>query len=115
MGGVLVIALPATVLTLFVIITLFRMDRSEQGRASRALWVPFAWLFIESSRPVSAWMQNVAGNTTNAYIDGSPLDRNILTVLMMIGLYFLSKRRRRVAAILRSNPAILLYFLFCLV
>jgi len=110
------IALPATVLTLIIIITLFRMDRSDQGRVSSALWVPFAWLFIESSRPVSAWIfLNVAGNTTNAYIDGSPLDRNILTALMAIGLYFLSKRSRRVGAILRSNPAILLYFAFCLV
>jgi exopolysaccharide production protein ExoQ len=110
------IALPATLLTVIVIVMLFRLDQIEESRSSLALWVPFIWLFIESTRPVSAWISlNVAGNTTNEYIDGSPLDRNILTVLMAMGLFFLLKKGKRGAAILRSNPAIILYFLFCLV
>lgn len=112
----MLIALPATLFTIFVIVSLFRMDRSDEGKAPKALWVPFVWLFIESSRPVSAWViLNVPGNTTNAYIDGSPLDRNILTVLMVIGLFFLFNKGGRIGAILKSNPAILLYFAFCLV
>ena len=110
------IGLFATVIVVIGIVILFRLDQKWEGRASAALWVPFAWLFIESTRPVSAWITlNVAGNTTNEYVDGSPLDRNILTVLLALGLYFLSKRRRQVGAILRANPAIILYFLFCLV
>jgi exopolysaccharide production protein ExoQ len=112
----MIIALPATLFTIFVIVTLFRLDRSDERRPSIATWIPFIWLYIESSRPVSAWIHlNVPGNITNEYIDGSPLDRNILTVLLAIGLIFLSRRMKRVGAILASNPAILLYFLFCLV
>jgi exopolysaccharide production protein ExoQ len=112
----MLIALPATLFTIFVIVTLFRLDQSDDGRPSIATWIPFIWLFIESSRPVSAWIHlNVPGNITNEYIDGSPLDRNILTVLLAIGLVFLSRRLKRVGAILASNPAIILYFLFCLV
>ena len=108
------IALPATMLTILVIVILFRLDRSEEKRGPIALWIPFIWLLIESSRPVSAWIQNVAGNTTNSYIDGSPLDRNILTTLMALGLFFLSKKAKRIGLILKSNPAIILYFIFCL-
>ena len=71
----MLIALPATLLTIFVIVTLFRLDRSDAGRPSIATWIPFIWLLIESSRPVSAWIHlNVPGNVTNEYIDGSPLD-----------------------------------------
>ena len=112
----MLIALPATLLTIFVIVTLFRLDRSDAGRPSIATWIPFIWLLIESSRPVSAWIHlNVPGNVTNEYIDGSPLDRNILTVLLAIGLLFLSRRLKRVGGILAANPAIILYFLLCLV
>ena len=112
----MMIALPATLFTIFVIVTLFRMDQSDDRRPSIATWIPFIWLFIESSRPVSAWIHlNVPGNITNEYIDGSPLDRNILTVLLAIGLVFLSRRLKRVGAILASNPAIILYFSFCFV
>jgi exopolysaccharide production protein ExoQ len=109
------IALVATVLVVIAITILFRLDQNRDAGISAALWVPFVWLLIESTRPVSSWITlNVPGTATNEYIDGSPLDRNILTFLMALGLYFLSKRRRQVGAILRANPAILFYFGFCL-
>ncbi len=109
------IALVATVLVVIAITILFRLDQNRDAGISAAIWVPFVWLLIESTRPVSSWITlNVAGNTTNEYIDGSPLDRNILTLLMALGLYFLSKRRGQVVAILRANPAIIFYFGFCL-
>ena len=55
------------------------------------------------------------GNATDAYIDGSPLDRNVLTVLLILGLVVLSKRTRQVRAILASNPIIVIFFIYCLI
>ncbi len=98
-----------------VTVVLFRFDRPG-ARLSKALWVPFAWLLIASSRPISAWIYlGVAGNTTNEYIDGSPLDRNILTFLLILGLLALATRSRQVPGIIAANPVIILFFLYCLI
>ena len=98
-----------------VTVVLFRFDRPG-ARLSKALWVPFAWLLIASSRPISAWIYlGVAGNTTNEYIDRSPLDRNILTFLLILGLLALATRSRQVPGIIAANPVIILFFLYCLI
>jgi exopolysaccharide production protein ExoQ len=98
-----------------VIWVLFRLDRDDV-KISNAIWVPYAWLLIACSRPVSAWMTiGVAGNATDEYIDGSPLDRNVLTFLLIVGLLFLSKRARQVRTILRANPAIIIFLSYCLI
>jgi exopolysaccharide production protein ExoQ len=109
------IPLLATVGIGFAIFALFRLDRGE-AYVSKATWVPFAWLLIASSRPISAWITlNVPGNLTNEYVDGSPLDRNVLTLLLVLGIYILFTRGPQVTAIIKANPAIIVYFVFCLV
>lgn len=98
-----------------VICLLVWLDR-DNVKVSHAIWIPYAWLLIACSRPISAWMTiGVAGNATNEYIDGSPLDRNVLTFLLIVGLFFLSKRIRQVGIILRANPAIIIFFSYCLI
>ena len=98
-----------------VIWALFRLDRGD-GRVSKAMWVPYAWLLIASSRPISAWLTgSLPGNATDAYIDGSPLDRNVLTLLLILGLLVLSKRTRQVRAIVGANPLIVIFFIYCLI
>ncbi len=76
----------------------------------------YAWLLIACSRPVSAWLTfQVPGTATDEYIDGSPLDRNVLIFLLVLALYVLSKRTRQVRAIIVANPQIVLYFSYCLI
>ena len=110
------ISLFATVVVGITIITLFRLDRGD-GSVSHAIWVPFAWLLIESSRPVGSWLTlSAPGNAGGSeYIDGSPLDRAILTFLLILGIFVLSRRVRQVRAIVRANPALIIYFVFCLI
>jgi exopolysaccharide production protein ExoQ len=98
-----------------LIYALFWLDRDDV-RISNAIWVSYAWLFISCSRPVSAWitLNNVPGNTNDTYIDGSPLDRNILMLLLFLALVVLSRRKQQVQTILRANPQLLIYFGFCL-
>ena len=97
-----------------VICALFWLDRDDT-RVSRAIWVPYVWLLIASSRPISAWLSfGVPDTATDAYLDGSPLDRAVLILVLVAGLFALSKRMRQVRTILRANPLILIFFIYCL-
>jgi exopolysaccharide production protein ExoQ len=101
------------------ILGLFYLDRHQDSRVSKALWIPAVWLFLISSRPVSLWLgiaPNLKGvDATEAYVEGSPLDRNIFIFLLLAAVVVLVARRRRVAPLLRKNALILLFFLFCAV
>lgn len=109
----------ATILFAIGIPGLFYLDRHEDSRVSKALWIPTAWLFVISSRGVSAWfeLQRSFKRTTAAksYEDGSPVDMWAFTFLLVAALVVLITRSGRVAPLLRRNGLILLYFSFCAV
>ncbi|MGH9327938.1 MAG: O-antigen ligase family protein [Terriglobia bacterium] len=103
------------------ILGLFWLDRDSKVKTSKALWIPVMWLWIAGSRPVSAWLAEtglwngaLVSNTANAYLDGSPLDRNVFMVLLAVGVIVLIGRREQVAKLLRGNGPILLFFTYCL-
>ena len=94
-----------------VIFMLFWLDKGD-SRVTRAMWVPYAWLLIASSRPISNWLTlSQPGGVSTAYVDGSPLDWNVLTVLLVLGLVSFN---RSVKTILAANPLILVFFAYCL-
>jgi exopolysaccharide production protein ExoQ len=98
-----------------VICALFWLDRDD-AQVSKAIWVPYAWLLIASSRPVSSWLTgSMPGSATDVYIDGSPLDRNLLIILLLLCLFALSKRTRQVRTIVAANPLIVIFFIYCLI
>jgi exopolysaccharide production protein ExoQ len=98
-----------------IICALFWLDRRDSG-VTRAMWVPYAWLLIASSRPISNWLTlSQPGGVASAYVDGSPLDRSVLMLLLILGLVALSKRTKQVRAILAANPLLLIFFAYCLV
>jgi exopolysaccharide production protein ExoQ len=99
------------VCTFIGILYLWHLDSSKRPRTSKAIWIPFIWLLIGSSRPVTEWLSRSGAGSNE---DGSPLDRTILTILLMMGLHVLSKRMSHVKAILRLNLPILLFFAYCL-
>lgn len=96
------------------ILALFRLDRANKLMASPALWLPTIWVLILGSRMVSEWLQiGLTTKSPDQYLDGSPLDRLILTVLMAAGLVVLLARSRRSAAFLNANGTLVLFFLYC--
>src|SRR5712664_3717600 len=101
------------------ILGLFYLNRDKSVRMSKALWIPAVWLFLISSRPVSLWLgmaTNIEGvNSTAAYVEGSPFDRNVFVFLLLAALVVLVARSGRVGPLLRKNVPILLYFGFCAV
>lgn len=89
-------------------------NRDIKGRTSKALWIPVFWLLIAGSRPVSSWFYQGLTDTTNVWQEGSPFDRNLLSVLIVAALVVLLSRRRRVETLLRANGPILLFAGYCL-
>ena len=89
---------------------LLRLDR-DNARISKATWIPTCWLLIAGSRPISEWLGMSSGS--EAYVEGSPLDRNILTALLIAGLIVLWQRQAQTSRIVRSNWPIILYFAYC--
>ena len=88
----------ATAVFALLILGLNLLDRDKDSRVSPALWLAVAWVFIGASRMVSQWLGVEIGDTADAYLEGSPLDRNILTALLVAGLLVLIARGRRTGA-----------------
>jgi len=107
----------ATVFFILLILQLYRMTRDEGVRTSKALWLPTFWFFIGLTRNVSDWLHLSASNGSESgqYMEGSPLDRAILTLFLALGVMVVLGRTGKVGAILRANFPILLYFSYCLV
>ena len=109
--------LVATIAFSIGILGLFCLDRHEGPPLSKALWLPFGWLFLISSRSVSFWFgipPNFNGiDATEAYVEGSPIDRAVFTLLLLAALAVLVARMNRVAPLLRKNKLVISFFLFC--
>src|SRR6266403_6236918 len=103
-----------------VILGLFILDWDRNSRTSKALWIPVIWLWIAGSREVSQWLAALGVgqvrtlvSLTAQYPEGSPIDRWVYTLLLLLGLIVLAKRRSLVGDLLRPNAPILLFFLYC--
>ncbi len=103
----------ATVIYVGGILLLFYLDRDEDSRMSKALWIPAVWLFLNSSRGVSLWLGITQGHSQEAYVEGSPIDRAVFTILVIAALAVILSRIDRVGPLLRKNGPILLFFAFC--
>jgi O-antigen ligase len=103
----------ATVVCAAGIFILFWLDRDGASEVSRALWLPFAWMFLAGSRMVTEWLYpGFVAESADVLIDGSPLDRFVISALLVLGLAVLLGRAPRVNAILRANGPVLLFFAF---
>jgi O-antigen ligase len=111
----------ASVVFALGILGLFLLDRDQEYRTSPALWIPILWMSIGASRALSQWLQvapvvksldQYLMESPDQYLEGSPLDRLILTGLLAAGLMVLVVRGRRSGEFLRVNLPILAFFLY---
>lgn len=94
---------------------LFVRERRLHPITSRALWLVLIWVTIVGSRPVSFWFstnENINIAQYN-YIDGSPLDRSIFSILIFLGIYILWKRRVSWVKFYLSNRCLFGFFFYC--
>jgi O-antigen ligase len=111
--------LAATIVAVFVL-AIFILELRRTPRPSAALWVPFFWFAILSSRPLAVWLDPTIGGWAGASLastveDGSPVDRLVLSGLIALSAAILIKRRPQWPAWLRANGAIVAFFVFCAV
>ncbi|MBA3830922.1 MAG: O-antigen ligase family protein [Chthoniobacterales bacterium] len=105
----------ALILTLGFIAFLFRRDFREKPDVTWAIWLPILWLLIIASIPVTQWLVIVGLPMLGAVSaeEGSPVDALVFFALIASALYVLSKRRVDLAVVIRGNPWLALFLLYC--
>jgi O-antigen ligase len=108
------IPLIATVFFAGFILWLFSLDRQPKGTVSKALWIPVIWLLIAGSRNVSEWLHlQGPSDQGERYLEGNPLDRTILTLLIALGLVVIISRGRKLGEVVRASIPIWMYLAYC--
>jgi hypothetical protein len=106
----------ASFLTLGFVLALFRRDIKEKPNITNALWVPWLWMMIISTRAVTTWLSmfglSVGGTSLE---EGSNIDAAAYFALIIAGVYILRRRQFDFGLALRSNPALVLYFIYCFI
>ena len=110
----------ATFIYLCGIVGLFLFDRDRKAHSSPGLWIAVVWMAIACSRPISQWAAifgwtdaTIDIDSPDKYLDGSPVDRAVLTVLLVFAVLVLIQRGAQVWALLRMNWPVLLFFTYC--
>ena len=104
---------PIVALTLCTIFVLFilRLERKQYPDASLSLWVPTIWLLLVTSKPLAIWF----GRGGTSMVEGSALDRTVLSILFALGLLIIIKRNFNWGSALKQNPWVMLLIGFMLV
>jgi O-antigen ligase len=107
----------ASLLTIIFMVWLFRRDFREKHNVTRALWIPYFWLFIIASRPVTHWLfaLGLLHSGSSAVEEGSSLDAIIYATLILSGVYVLSKRNVSLGHVIQNNKWLALFILYCFV
>jgi exopolysaccharide production protein ExoQ len=105
----------ATILFVIGIGFLFWADRDPQGRLSRVLWLPLLSLLISGSRPLTLWLPSQKSISADQFIEGSPIDAAVALALIIAGIVVLARRHKQIAKVVRANPVVVLFILYCLV
>ncbi|MFP5227826.1 MAG: O-antigen ligase family protein [Acidobacteriota bacterium] len=85
---------------------------ARREKPSFWLWVPFIWLFFDSTRELSTWMAWDRMKATNSDLGGSPVDRLLMITLMLLGFWVLGRRWNQTKRILLNNKWILVLFAY---
>ena len=104
----------AALLTVSVIVFLFRRDSRETHDVTGALWLPLIWMLIICSRQPSDWL-NTFGLHSGAVTleEGSPFDACVYFTLIAAGAYVLGKRHVQLSVIIRHNQWLTIFFVYC--
>lgn len=93
---------------------LFWRESKEKVKVSNALWIPLIWFWISGSRFVSQWL-TLGSNAWPFEEDGSPIDAVVFLVLIISGLYILSRRRVSLKEFVRNNRWLAIFLLYGLI
>jgi O-antigen ligase len=89
---------------------LFVLDRRWRPTLSTATWIPFMWVVIIGSRPLTLWIWPLNEQDPNLLMEGSPIDRAFYLALILLGVAVLLGRRTECGRLIKENKLLLLYF-----
>src|SRR5262245_40667705 len=93
-----------------VVLWLFASESRRGGGNSIGTWIVLCWLAILGTRPVSSWLeQGSEMSSTDDYLEGSPIDRNVFLLLLGAGVVLLFYRRVNWRLLRTRN-----FWVFCL-
>ena len=106
----------ALLLTLALIVFLFRRDIRENPGIGSALWLPVLWLVLACSRSVTQWL-NIFGFEVSSGTgeEGSPVDASFYFVMIIAGFYVLLKRQVRLSEVVLNNGWLIAFLLYCFI
>lgn len=108
----------ATLFCIFFILFLFWAERADDDGVSRAIWIPFFWMFLAGSRFASQWLNIFgisAGPTGDVYMEGSPIDMPVFLFLIAASLVILFRRRLNWDEIFQNNYIVWAFYIFALI
>ncbi|MFX0135334.1 MAG: O-antigen ligase family protein [Candidatus Hodarchaeota archaeon] len=94
---------------LVFVIWLLKVERRQNTEVSLVLWIPTFYFMIMSSRPIASWLS--PGSSGGSIEEGSPLDRIILTCLVFIAIFILSRRKIEWNQMFKNNRWLILLYL----
>src|SRR3954466_74678 len=92
---------------------LLYLDVRRRGAISPASWLVVIWVLILATRPVSAWLGvEHEAETTDDYVEGSSIDRNVFVLLLLAGLWVLRRRNVNWHTLIANNRWLFGFYLF---
>ena len=105
----------ALILWVILLLALLRFDPAREPNSSVALWITVIWMFIIGSRLPSQWLGWTGGIEAQALEEGSPLDRTIFSLLILLALITLTLRSFKWGSFISRNLWLTVFLLFALV
>jgi len=99
---------------LILLLGLLYFDPAKDPKGSVALWVPVIWIFILGSRLPSQWLGRGVTSGVEALEEGSPIDRTILTALILLAVLTLLSRGFAWGRCLSLNMALVAFLAYAL-
>lgn len=104
----------ALLICLVFIICLFVRDQKLRPMTSLGLWVTLPWIMLIGSKFISSWVGTRGElESIDEVLDGSPLDRNVFILLIVMGAVVLYRRRSEWYKIFDSNRWFFAFFIYC--
>lgn len=101
---------PIVALSLCAVVVVWLCWTDKRRKVSAAIWLPVAWAFLLSSRPVSLWL-GINARTADGVQDAL-IDKVLFTLLIMTGVVVVLRRRPNWTQLFRANRWLFLYFLY---
>lgn len=105
----------------FILIALY-LDIKRKPNVSFAIWLPLFWLLVRGSRPLGAWVNAFTGyggiegaSQLDSLMEGSSIDRNFLSILIIFGTFILLKRKVQWNLFFKENRWVIVLYLVCFI